>query len=65
MTSRPRIAGVADIFCRPMAQAFAVPGGKDQTEKKQIADVTLRLRTAFLAKVDGSLSSPRRDLSSR
>ena len=48
MTSRLRIAGVADFFCRPMAQAFAVLGGKDQTEKKQTADVTLRLRTASL-----------------
>ena len=65
MTSRLRITGVADFFCRPMAQAFAVPGDEDQTEKKQTVDATLRSRTASLAGVDGSLSSPRRDLSSR
>ena len=47
-----------------IAQTVAVQGARNQTEKKMV-DVTLHLRTASHAEVDGSLSSPRRGPSPR
>jgi len=45
-------------------QALAVQRARNRIEKKMV-DVTLQLRTASHAEVDGSLSSPRRGPSPR
>lgn len=50
---------------RPPAQALAEQGGPGTRRRKQTVDVTLQQRRASHAEVDGSLSSPRRDLPSR